>query len=163
MFISNEQWEKVKKYVFSLNWMEKFMSEDIRHQYQEMKNYFNKLDKTLSKSSKIYVITNNAIVDDEIDYSIYGVALNKNDARRIFNQAVMDAKCDSDFKNLNAINIDDKSQDMDQEEWYYSKTDNSFELYLNGEYNSNNFLVEIKEFDIPIIKEKNKKREIEGR
>ena len=52
---------------------------------------------------------------------------------------------------------------MDQEEWYYSKTDNSFELYLNGEYNSNNFLVEIKEFDIPIIKEKNKKREIEGR
>ena len=163
MIISKEEWLELKSYIKGLQINSKYLTEDEKYNLRRFKKYIKQLDSNSNKIDKIYVITNNAIVDDEIDYSIYGVALNKNDARKIFNQAVRDAKCDSDFKNLNAINIDDKSQDMDQEEWYYSKTDNSFELYLNGEYNSNNFLVEIKEFDIPIIKENNKKREIEGR
>lgn len=104
-------------------------------------------------SDEIYVITNNAVVDDEIDYSIYGVATNENKAKEIFQQAVKDAKCDSDFDNLNAIDVNDESQDMHQEEWYFDESEDSFELYLNGEYNSNNFSIQILKYNIEPKKE----------
>ena len=154
MFISDEQWNKIKKYVFSLNWMEQFMGEDIRKKYQEMKNYFNELDKALKTSSKIYVITNNAIVDDNIDYSIYGVATNIKDARKLFKEAVRNVKIDADFKKLDAIDLNKEKKYFDEDMWYFQETKNSFELYLNGEYNSNNYLVEIKEFDLSKNREK---------
>ena len=48
-------------------------------------------------SNKIYVITNNAVYNDEIDYSLYGVTTNKEYAKKLFMDAVRDAKCDSDF------------------------------------------------------------------
>ncbi len=101
-----------------------------------------------NSSDKMYVITNNAVVDAEIDYSIYGVATDKERAKEVFNQAVKDAKCDSDFNNLDAIDINDNSQNIDQDKWYYDETENSFELYLNGEYNSNNFSIKLLEYDI---------------
>lgn len=104
-------------------------------------------------SDKIYVITNNAVVDDEIDYSIYGVSTNEDKAKEIFRQAVKDAKCDSDFDNLDAININDESQDIYQEEWCFDETEDSFELYLNGEYNSNNFSIQILKYNIEPKKE----------
>ena len=160
MFINEEQWEKLQKYIFSLNWMEQFMGEDIRLQYQKMKNYVSELDRKLKKSSKIYVITNNAIVDDEIDYSIAGVATNKEDAKKIFNEAVRNVKIDIDFKNIHAINVTNKNEEPD-ERWHYIKKDNIFELYLEGEYNSNNFSVCIKEFDLPKNREKLKHQDRE--
>lgn len=106
-----------------------------------------------NSSDKMYVITNNAVVDAEIDYSIYGVATDKERAKEVFNQAVKDAKCDSDFNNLDAIDINDNSQNIDQDKWYYDETENSFELYLNGEYNSNNFSIKLLEYDIEPKKE----------
>lgn len=106
-----------------------------------------------NSSDKMYVITNNAVVDAEIDYSIYGVALDKERAKEVFNQAVKDAKCDSDFDNLDAIDTNDNSQNIDQDKWYYDETENSFELYLNGEYNSNNFSIKLLEYDIEPKKE----------
>ena len=42
---------------------------------------------------------------------------------------------------------------MDQDEWYYDETENSFELYLNGEYNSNNFSIQLLEYNIEPKKE----------
>ena len=109
MIISKEEWLELKSYIKGLQINSKYLTEDEKYNLRGFKKYIKQLDSNSNKIHKIYVITNNAIVDDEIDYSIYGVALNKNDARKIFNQAVRDAKCDSDFKNLNAINIDDKS------------------------------------------------------
>ena len=46
------------------------------------------------------------------------------------------------------MEVSDNTKDTGLEEWYYEESDNSFELYLNGEYNSNNFSVRINEFDI---------------
>lgn len=156
MLIGEEQWSKLKSYIFRLNSVQLIMNEDEKYEYQELQNYLKYLDNTLKTSSKVYVITNNAVVDDNIDYSIHGVATNKEDAQKMFKEAVRNVKIDADFKNLDAININDESADLDQDEWYYYETKNSFELYLNGEYNSNNYLVEIKEFDLSKNREKTK-------
>lgn len=99
-------------------------------------------------SNKVYVITNNAVVDHEIDYCIYDVTTNKEEAKKIFECAVRDAKTDADFDDLNAIDVNDDSNMDYAEEWVYSETEDSFELYLNGEYSSNNFSIQILEYDI---------------
>ena len=44
------------------------MSRDGRYFLNKLDNYIKKLEK--EKENNIYVITNNAVVDDEIDYSI---------------------------------------------------------------------------------------------
>lgn len=98
MYISNEELEKIKEYVDNLYWDQDRMSRDGRYFLNKLDNYIKKLEK--EKENNIYVITNNAVVDDEIDYSIYGVATDINEAKKIFNQAVKDAKTDSDFENL---------------------------------------------------------------
>ena len=101
----------------------------------------------------LYVITNNAVVDDEIDYSIYGVATDINEAKKIFNQAVKDAKTDSDFDNLNAIEENSPNFKNNDGEWIYSESDDSFELWCNGEYNSNNYSIQIKKYELDKEKE----------
>ena len=74
MYISNEELEKIKEYVDNLYWDQDRMSRDGRYFLNKLDNYIKKLEK--EKENNIYVITNNAVVDDEIDYSIYGVAIN---------------------------------------------------------------------------------------
>ena len=101
MYISNEELEKIKEYVDNLYWDQDRMSRYGRYFLNKLDNYIKKLEK--EKENNIYVITNNAVVDDEIDYSIYGVATDINEAKKIFNQAVKDAKTDSDFENLEAV------------------------------------------------------------
>ena len=118
MYISNEELEKIKEYVDNLYWDQDRMSRDGRYFLNKLDNYIKKLEK--EKENNIYVITNNAVVDDEIDYSIYGVATDINEAKKIFNQAVKDAKTDSDFDNLNAIeenspNFKNKAGEMTNE------------------------------------------------
>ena len=105
------------------------------------------------KENNIYVITNNAVVDDEIDYSIYGVATDINEAKKIFNQAVKDAKTDSDFENLDAIEENSPDFKNNDGEWIYSESDDSFELWCNGEYNSNNYSIQIKKYELDKEKE----------
>ena len=103
-------------------------------------------------NNKIYVVTNNAVYDDEIDYSLYGVTTNKEDAKKLFKDAVRDAKCDSDFENINPVDIKNIDK-LPSEEWCFEETEDSFELFLNGEYNSNNFSIKILEYDIENEKE----------
>ena len=98
MYINNEELEKIKEYVDNLYWDQDRMSRDGRYFLNKLDNYIQKLEK--DKENNIYVITNNAVVDDEIDYSIYGVATDIKEAKRIFNQAVKDAKTYSDFENF---------------------------------------------------------------
>ena len=106
-----------------------------------------KRGKEYEKISKLQtVLQNNAVVDDEIDYSIYGVATDINEAKKIFNQAVKDAKTDSDFDNLNAIEENSSNFKNKDGEWIYSESDDSFELWCNGEYNSNNYSIQIKKY-----------------
>ena len=68
MYISNEELEKIKEYVDNLYWDQDRMSRDGRYFLNKLDNYIQKLEK--EKENNIYVITNNAVVDDEIDYSI---------------------------------------------------------------------------------------------
>ena len=113
----------------------------------------NSIDQELNENS-YNAVTNNAIVDDQIDYKIAGVCTSKENAKKLFFQTVKDVKCDSDFEEINPIKITD---DMDlskiDSEWCYEEDDYGFNLYLNGEYNSNNFSVQIERFKLDNILE----------
>ena len=151
MFIRKEDWDKLISSFKELYSSYDLMGDNGRDRLDDIDIAIENIKE--NSSDKMYVITNNAVVDDEIDYSIYGVATDKETAKEIFKQAVKDAKCDSDFDNLDAIDINDNTQNMDQDEWYYDETENSFELYLNGEYNSNNFSIQLLEYNIEPKKE----------
>ena len=145
MFIDKEKWNKL---------IESFNKIYSNYDYfsDNMKDLIDKVDICIddikrNKNNKIYVITNNAVYNDEIDYSLYGVTTNKEYAKKLFKDAVRDAKCDSDFDNINPVDIKNIDK-LPSEEWCFEESDDSFELFLNGEYNSNNFSIKILEYDV---------------
>lgn len=145
MFIDKEKWNKL---------IESFNKIYSNYDYfsDNMKDLIDKVDICIddikrNKNNKIYVITNNAVYNDEIDYNLYGVTTNKEYAIKLFKDAVRDAKCDSDFDNINPIDIKNIDK-LPSEEWCFEESDDSFELFLNGEYNSNNFSIKILEYDV---------------
>lgn len=145
MFIDKEKWNKL---------IESFNKIYSNYDYfnDNMKDLIDKVDICIddikrNKNNKIYVITNNAVYNDEIDYNLYGVTTNKEYAKKIFKDAVRDTKCDSDFDNINPIDIKNIDK-LPSEEWCFEESDDSFELFLNGEYNSNNFSIKILEYDV---------------
>ena len=140
MVISDKDWNNLKIFLEKIS-----IQENNYYLLYKTQNLISKIEK--NSSNKVYVITNNAIFDDEVDYQIKGVAFTKNNANKLFEDAIKDAKIDAGLENLNAIDVSNGIEQSD-EKWHYSKSDNSFELYLDGEYNSNNFSIEIKEFDI---------------
>ena len=146
MYIDKKLWEELKECIDNMYWDQDRMSRDGLYFLNKLDKYSKEIER--KSSDKVYVITNNAIVDDEINYSIYDVTTDKEEAKNIFKSAVRDMKCDSDFENINAINLNDFNNSDYDEEWVYSETDNSFELFLNGEYNSNNYSIRIIEYDI---------------
>ena len=150
MFIDKERWNKL---------IESFNKIYSNYDYfsDNMKDLIDKVDICIddikrNKNNKIYVITNNAVYNDEIDYNLYGVTTNKEYAKKLFNDAVRDAKCDSDFDNINPIDIKNVDK-LPSEEWCFEESEDSFELFLNGEYNSNNFSIKILEYDVENKKE----------
>ncbi len=145
MYIDKEKWENLKEIFSDLSWEQDRLSNDGRYFLTKLNNLINNIDRT--KSDKVYVITNNAIFDDEIDYQLKGVAFTKDEANKLFEEAIRDAKIDADFENIDAIDVSNGTE-LSDEQWHYSKSDDSFELYLEGEYNSNNFSIQIKEYDI---------------
>ena len=158
MFLSKDDFNKINEYVDGLYWDADRMSRDGRY-------FLNKLDNHLKNISKnkneIYVITNNAVVDDEIFYSIAGVATNIDDAKQILKDTVRDMKCDSDFDNLDAIKLtDDIDQSKLDEVWVYEEDEYGFNLYLNCNYNSNNYSAQIERFDLNKKKKKEDSMEI---
>ena len=145
MFIDKEKWNKL---------IESFNKIYSNYDYfnDNMKDLIDKVDICIddikrNKNNKIYVITNNAVYNDEIDYNLYGVTTNKEYAIKLFKDAVRDAKCDSDFDNINPVDIKNINK-LPSEEWCFEESDDSFELFLNGEYNSNNFSIKILEYDV---------------
>lgn len=150
MFIDKEKWNKL---IESFNKI--YSNYDYFSDY--MKDLIDKVDICIddikrNKNNKIYVITNNAVYNDEIDYNLYGVTTNKEYAKKLFKDAVRDAKCDSDFDNINPVDIKNIDK-LPSEEWCFEESDDSFELFLNGEYNSNNFSIKILEYDVENKKE----------
>lgn len=145
MFIDKEKWNKL---------IESFNKVYSNYDYfsDNMKDLIDKVDICIddikrNRNNKIYVITNNAVYNDEIDYNLYGVTTNKEYAIKLFKDAVRDAKCDSDFDNINPVDIKNIDK-FPSEEWCFEESDDSFELFLNGEYNSNNFSIKILEYDV---------------
>lgn len=145
MFIDKEKWNKL---------IESFNKIYSNYDYfnDNMKDLIDKVDICIddikrNKNNKIYVITNNAVYNDEIEYNLYGVTTNKEYAIKLFKDAVRDAKCDSDFDNINPVDIKNINK-LPSEEWCFEESDDSFELFLNGEYNSNNFSIKILEYDV---------------
>ena len=145
MFIDKEKWNKL---------IESFNKIYSNYDYfnDNMKDLIDKVDICIddikrNKNNKIYVITNNAVYNDEIDYNLYGVTANKEYAKKLFKDAVRDAKCDSDFYNINPVDIKNIDK-LPSEEWCFEESEDSFELFLNGEYNSNNFSIKILEYDV---------------
>jgi len=144
MYIEKELWEELKKYFKMLDKYNN-SNNDIRNIIYAITTSIEKIDNT--KSNKVYVITNNAIVDDEIDYQIKGVAFTKDNAKVLFEEAIKDAKIDADFDNIDVVDVTNDTE-LSDEKWHFYKNDNCFELYLDGEYNSNNFSIQINEYDI---------------
>lgn len=107
------------------------------------------------RTDKLYIIISNFMSEDEVGNEIIGVTISKKKAEDIFNEEIKKIKYDYDFNNLDAI--DSKNcNDIEDEQWYYEKTDDSFELYLNGRYNTNSCSVTIKEYDLEKVLELDK-------
>lgn len=69
--------------------------------------------------------------------------------KKLFRETVKDVKCDSDFENIKALKItDDLDLNNIDGEWLYEEDEFGFNLYLQGEYNSNNFSVQIEKFKL---------------
>lgn len=151
MYIEDEKWKNLKVKFKELYRCYDFFGDNARSMIDDIDICIDDIEE--NKSNKIYVVTNNAIVDDQIYYQIAGVSITKDGAEKIFKNAIRKTKDDIDFENLDAIEINEE-ENLDQEEWFYEETDTSFELYLNGEYNSNNFSINIEEFDLCNTKNK---------
>lgn len=151
MFIEKEKWDNLVKEVNTLYSNYDSFGDNLKNLVDNVDICVDDIKESLS--NKIYVITNNAVVDGEIDYQIAGVSTNKKKAQEIFKEAIRNAKIDADFDNLDAID-GNKCEDVGEAEWCYEEDKDSFSLYLNGEYSSNNFSIRILEFDIDNSKEK---------
>ena len=141
MYIDYKKWEILKNTLQNIN-SNHAITEDI---IENLADTLEEIKKTESK--KVYVITNNSVCDYGGDYQIKGVAFNINEAKKLFNDAVRDAKIDAGFDNFDMVDENNKECIYDGK-WHCVKTDNSFELYVDGEYSANNFSIETKEFDI---------------
>ena len=118
MYIDKILWEKLKENIDNLYWDEDRMSSDGRYFLKQIDNRVKEIE---SKNIKeVFVVTNNAIVDDQIDYKVAGVCTSKENAKKLFSQVVKDAKCDADFENINPIKItDDIDLSKIDTEWCY--------------------------------------------
>lgn len=150
MFIDEEKWNKLIKSFSKVYSNYDYFSDNMKDLIDEVDICIDDIKRNIN--NKIYVITNNAVYNDEIDYSLYGVTTNKEYAKKLFNDAVRDAKCDSDFDNINPVDIKNIDK-LPSEEWCFEESEDSFELFLNGEYNSNNFSFKILEYDAENKKE----------
>lgn len=155
MYIEKEKWEELKKSFERLYEDYDKFDNNTKSILNVMDFCLNDIDK--NKSDKVYVITNNAVVDYEIFYGNLGITTNLEEAKEMLKQNIKNIKCDADFDNLNAIKITDDIDTSNLNEiWVYEENDYGFNLYLNGNYSSNNFSSQIEQYDLEKIKDKDK-------
>ena len=147
MYIDKKLWEKLKENIDNLYWDQDRMSRDGRYFLKQLDINVKEIES--NSKNEVYVVTNNAIVDYEVDYNIAGVCSSYEKAKELFKKTVEDAKCDSDFDNINPTKLEDDTDfDKYENEWVYEENDSGFALYLQGQYSSNNFNIQIHKLDL---------------
>lgn len=81
MFIDKEQWEKLKENIDNLYWDQDRMSRDGVYFLKQLDINIKNIES--NAKNELYVVTNNAVVDDEIDYKIAGVCSSLDNAKKI--------------------------------------------------------------------------------
>lgn len=81
MFIDKEQWEKLKENIDNLYWNQDRMSRDGVYFLKQLDINIKNIES--NAKNELYVVTNNAVVDDEIDYKIAGVCSSLDNAKKI--------------------------------------------------------------------------------
>ena len=147
MFIDKKIWEKLKENIDNLYWDQDRISRDGKYFLKQIDINIDNIEK--NSCNEVYVITNNSVVYGEIDNRIEGVCTSLDNAKKIFQRVVEEIKMDSNFEELKPIKIPDEG-DLDDivEDWCYEESENEFHLYLQGRYNTNNFLVRILKYDL---------------
>lgn len=157
MIIDKEDWKNLKNSIDNIYWDIDRMSSDGKYFLNISANLINKIEK--NQNDKIYVVMENTIINDEIFNGIIGVTTSLKDAKSIMKNEIKTLNKIMDFDSLNATNINDIDNiDEYDSEWVYEKDDYSYSLYLNGEYNSNNISVSIKEKSLINELKKDKER-----
>ena len=159
MYIDKEKWETLKESFQKLyNDYDNF-SDATKDLLDNVDINIELVEKNMS--DKIYVITNNAVVDDEVFYNILGITPNLEEAKKMLNQNIKDIKCDADFDDLDAIELtDDIDTSSLDEVWVYDQDEYGFNLYLNCNYNSNNYSSHIEQYDLSKSKENEKELDV---
>ncbi|MDO5556922.1 MAG: hypothetical protein Q4G05_01575 [Clostridia bacterium] len=145
MFIEKEIWNKLKKDIGGLYWDNDRMSKDGHYFLKQIDLDIKNIEKNSVK--EVYVITNNAIVNDEVIYSVAGVTSSYENAKELFQKEIEKLKEEIDYEYLDAVPYDNENN-FDGQVWIYDQNEESYLLYQNGEYNSNNFNITIEKFEI---------------
>lgn len=101
MFIDEKLWNNLIEKVNKLFRCYDDLDNDFKDILDDVNYYIDEIEN--KQSDKVYVITNNAIVDDEIDYQLAGIAFDEKTAQKIFQEAIRNAKIDASFSDLDAI------------------------------------------------------------
>lgn len=152
MFIKKDDWEKIKEMVDNLYWDEDRMSRDgiyfLKHLDKKLK------ESEINNKNKIYAITSHGVYNDE-EYNDLFVTPSKEIAQRRLSDEIEKLKQELNISiahNYDKIDINAPEYDN---EWIFKEDDTSFEIYLNGEYNSNHCVVSLKEHELVLEEEKN--------
>ncbi len=152
MFIKKDDWEKIKEMVDNLYWDEDRMSRDGIYFLKHLDKKLKELE--INNKNKIYAITSHGVYNDE-EYNDLFVTPSKEIAQRRLNAEIEKLKQELDIsiaQNYDKIDINDPEYDN---EWIFKEDDTSFEIYLNGEYNSNHCVISLKEQELVLEEEKN--------
>lgn len=161
MIIDKEIWKKIKENIDNLYWDEDRMSRDEIYFLKQLDNLVEKAEK--ENNLKVYVIECHGVNNDEIFKNIVLVTPSKNYAKKVLKQEIKDIKTDYDFDQMEAIDITDKNIDLNDaeydEKWIYEEDEDSFSIFLNGEYNSYNCSISIEEHTL-VLGEVEKEKEV---
>lgn len=152
MIIDKEIWKKIKENIDNLYWDEDRMSRDGIYFLKQLDNLVEKAEK--ENNLKVYVIECHGVNNDEIFKNIVLVTPSKNYAKKVLKQEIKDIKTDYDFDQMDAIDITDKNINLNDieydEKWIYEEDEDSFSIFLNGEYNSYNCSISIEEHTLAL-------------
>ena len=152
MIINKEIWKKIKESIDNLYWDEDRMSRDGIYFLKQLDNLVEKAEK--ENNLKVYVIECHGVNNDEIFKNIVLVTPSKNYAKKVLKQEIKDIKTDYDFDQMEAIDITDKNINLNDveydEKWIYEEDEDSFSIFLNGEYNSYNCSISIEEHTLTL-------------
>lgn len=153
MFVDKKEWEKIKILVDNLYWDEDRMSRDGLYFLKSLDNRLKELES--KNKDKVYVINSHGVYDDE-EYNNLFITPSKEIAQKKLEESIEKLKQDIDIStayNYNNIDLNNPAYDN---ELIFEETESSFELYLNGEYNSNHCVITLKEQELILDQEKDR-------